>query len=78
MLPHETKVCAVAFQHAHGLLATASQDGVVQLWSPERKQPLRATVRMPAAATKLTWSPDDALLAIGTAKGAVYVLKCEG
>ena len=78
MLPHEAKVCAVAFQHTHGLLATASQDGVVQLWSPERQQPLRATVKMPAAATKFAWSPDDALLAIGSAKGAVYVLKCEG
>ena len=78
MLPHEAKVCAVAFQHAHGLLATASQDGVVQLWSPERKQPLRATVKMPAAATKFAWSPDDALLAIGSARGTVYVLKCEG
>ena len=77
MLPHEAKVCATAFQHTHGLLATASQDGVVQLWSPERKSPLRATVKMPAAATKLVWSSDDALLAIGSAKGAVYVLKCE-
>ena len=77
MLPHDAKVCAVAFQHAHGLLATAARDGVVQLWSPERKQPLRATVKMPAAATKLAWSPDDALLAIGSEKGAVYVLKCE-
>ena len=76
MLPHDAKVCAVAFQHAHGLLATASQDGVVQLWSPERKQPLRATVRMPAAATKLVWSPDDNLLAIGSEKGVVYVLTC--
>ncbi len=77
MLPHEAKVCAVAFQHTHGLLATAAQDGTVQLWSPERAQPLRATVKMPAAATKLAWSPDDALLAIGSAKGAVYVLKCD-
>ncbi len=77
MLPHDAKVCAVAFQHRHGLLATAAQDGVVQLWSPERKQPLRATVKMPAAATKLVWSPDDALLAIGSEKGIVYVLKCE-
>jgi len=77
MLPHDAKVCAVAFQHTHGLLATAAQDGTVQLWSPERAQPLRATVKMPAAATKLAWSPDDALLAIGSAKGAVYVLKCE-
>jgi WD40 repeat protein len=77
MLPHDAPVCAVQFQHAHGLLATGAQDGVVQLWSPERRQPLRATVRMPAAATKLAWSPDDRLLAIGSEKGAVYVLKCE-
>jgi hypothetical protein len=32
---------------------------------------------MPAAATKLAWSPDDRHLAIGSEKGAVYVLKCE-
>lgn len=76
MFPHDAKVCAVAFQHSHGLLATASQDGVVMLWSPERKQPLVATVRMPAPATKLCWAPDDELLAIGSEKGAVYVLKC--
>ena len=75
MLPHEAKICAVAFQNAHGLLATAAQDGVVQLWSPDRKQPLRATVKMPHAASKLAWSPDDTLLAIGSEKGVVYVLK---
>lgn len=78
MLPHDAPVCAVAFQKNHGLLATASSDGVVQLWSPERKQPLRATVKMPAPATKLAWSPDDRHLAIGSEKGAVYVLKTEG
>lgn len=77
MLPHEAPVCAVAFQHAHGLLASASTDGVVMIWSPERKQPLRATVKMPAAATKFAWSPDDCFLAIGSEKGIVYVLKCE-
>ena len=77
MLPHDTRVSAVAFQHAHGLLATASADGTVFLWSPERKQPLRAKVRLPVAATKLAWSPEDALLAIGAQNGAVYVLKCE-
>ena len=77
MLPHEAPVCGVRFQNSHGLLATASQDGVVQLWSPERNQPLRATVRMPSIATKLAWSPDDRYLAIGSEKGNVYVLKCE-
>lgn len=77
MLPHDAKVCAVAFQHTHGLLATASADGVLQLWSPERSQPLRATVKMPSPATKLAWAPDDGLLAVGSEKGVVYVLKCE-
>ena len=77
MLPHAAPVGAVAFQHAHGLLATASLDGVVHLWSPERGKPLRATVKMPTPATKLAWSPDDRLLAIGTEKGAVYVLKSD-
>lgn len=77
MLPHDAPLCAVAFQNTHGLLATAAQDGTVQLWSPERPKPLRATVKMPAAATKLVWSPDDRQLAIGSEKGAVYVLKCE-
>ena len=77
MLPHDAKVCAVAFQHAHGLLATASADGVLQIWSPERPKPLRATVKMPVPATKLAWSPDDRLLAVGSEKGVVYVLKCE-
>jgi len=75
MLPHEAPVCAVKFQNAHGLLATAAQDGTVQLWSPERAKPLRATVKMPSPATKLAWSPDDGYLAIGTEKGHVYVLK---
>lgn len=77
MLPHEAPICAVQFQHAHGLLATASTDGVVHLWSPERRSPLRATVKMPTPATKLAWSPDDRQLAIGSEKGAVYVLRCE-
>jgi WD40 repeat protein len=77
MLPHDAPVCAVKFQNNHGLLATAAKDGLVQLWSPERRQPLRATVKMPSAATKLAWSPDDRHLAIGSEKGVIYVLKCE-
>jgi WD40 repeat protein len=77
MLAHDAPVCGVAFQHGHGLLATAALDGAVMLWSPERRQPLRASVRMPAAASALSWSPDDRLLAIGTEKAMVYVLRCE-
>jgi WD40 repeat protein len=78
MLPHDAPICAVTFQNSHSLLAAASTEGTVQLWSPERRQPLRATVKMPAAATKLSWSPDDRQLAIATAQGHVFVLRCEG
>ncbi|MBL9189722.1 MAG: WD40 repeat domain-containing protein [Opitutaceae bacterium] len=77
MLPHDAPLSAVSFQNTHGLLATASADGHVRLWSVDRRSPLRATVKMPAPATKLAWSPDDRQLAIGSEKGAVYVLKCE-
>ncbi|MDF9832904.1 WD40 repeat protein [Ereboglobus sp. PH5-5] len=77
LLPHPEKVCALAFQRTHGLLASASEDGSVMLWSLDRNQPLRATVKMPSAATKLAWTPDDRFLAIGSKKGAVYVLSVE-
>jgi len=77
MLAHEAPVCALAFQREHGLLATASQDGAVMLWSPERERPLRAAARMPGAAACLAWSPDDRLLAIGSEKAIVYALRCD-
>ena len=69
--------CGLAFQGEHGLLASASEDGSLMLWSPERRQPMRATVKMPTRATCLAWSPDDKLLAIGSEKGIVYTLRCE-
>ena len=78
LLPHGSRVIAVAFQNQHGLLATAGAGGEFNLWSPTRKNPLVAEVKMPAAATRFAWSPDDALLAVGTAKGAVYVFRVEG
>lgn len=75
MLPHEARTCAVAFQNNHGLLATGSGTGDFCLWSPTRKNPMVAEVKMPSAATKFTWSPDDQLLAVGTEKGVVYVFR---
>jgi WD40 repeat protein len=77
MFPHDAAVCAVAFQPQRGLLATASHDGALMLWTPGSSQPLHATVQLPSPATKLAWSPDDRYLAIGSEQGVVYVLKCE-
>jgi WD40 repeat protein len=77
LLPHEARVCAVAFQNDHGLLATAAANGEFCLWSPTRKNPLVAEVKMPAAATKFAWRPDDSLLAVGTEKGSVFVFRTD-
>lgn len=75
LLPHTQRVVAVAFQNSHGLLATGTGDGEFTLWAPARKNPLIAEVKMPSAATKFAWRPDDSLLAVGTAKGQVFVFK---
>ncbi|HEX2861642.1 MAG TPA: WD40 repeat domain-containing protein [Lacunisphaera sp.] len=75
MLPHESRVGAVAFQHAHSLLAAGAANGEFMLWSPSRKNPMVAEVKMPSAATKFVWRGDDTLLAVGTAKGQIFVFK---
>ncbi len=75
LLPHNQRVGAVAFQNAHELLATGDAGGVFTLWAPTRKNPMVAEVTMPAAATKFAWNADDSLLAVGTAKGHVFVFR---
>ncbi len=75
LLPHKAPVRAVAFQNRHSLLATGAADGEFALWGPTRLSPLLVEVRMPAAATRFSWRPDDALLAVGTAQGHVFVFK---
>jgi len=75
LLPHNARVCALAFQHQHGLLAAGAANGEFTLWAPTRKNPMVAEVKMPSAATKFAWRPDDSLLAVGTEKGQVFVFK---
>jgi WD40 repeat protein len=75
LLPHESRVCAVAFQHSHGLLAAGAANGEFTLWSPSRKNPMVAEVKMPSAATRFAWRHDDSLLAVGTEKGQIFVFK---
>ncbi len=75
LLPHDARVCALAFQHSHGLLASGSAKGEFTLWMPTRKNPMVAEVSMPSAATKFAWRGDDSLLAVGTEKGNIFVFK---
>jgi len=75
LLPQGARTTAVAFQHTHGLLATGDAGGAFTLWSPTRKNPLVAEVKMPSPATKFAWRADDSLLATGTEQGGIYVFK---
>ena len=76
-LPQAARTCAVAYQNRHGLLATAAADGVFSLWAPTRKNPLIAEAKMPSPATKLAWSAEDSLLAVGTEKGLIFVFRTD-
>jgi len=77
LLPHGQRITAVAYQHAHSLLATGDASGVFSLWSPLRKNPLFAEVTMPAAAARFAWSADDRRLAVGTEQGHVFVFRTD-
>lgn len=74
-LPQTARTTAVAFQRSHSLLATADGGGVFTLWAPARKNPMVAEVKMPSPATKFAWTADDALLAVGTEQGSVFVFR---
>ena len=62
MLPHESPICAVTFQERPRPARHRGAGRRGQPVEPERKQPLRATVKLPTPATKLAWSPDDQYL----------------
>jgi WD40 repeat protein len=73
-LPHGDRVCAVAFQHTHDLLATAANNGEVGLWRLTNGETRVAAVKLTAPPSHLAWSPADSMLAIGSQKGGVLVL----
>lgn len=74
-LPHRARVCAVAYQNSHSLLASGDQSGVFTLWAPTRKNPMFAEVTMPGAPTRFAWRADDSLLAVGTGQGHIFTFK---
>jgi WD40 repeat protein len=67
---HEEKITALAFSRG-GILASAASDGELRMWLPHIDATSRATFIAPDAVSIMAWSPDDALLAIGTAEGAI-------
>jgi len=63
----------ILFQHRGPLLASGGADGRVFVWDLTKAQRHRQELQPPSAIAALSWSPDDAALAIGAADGSVCV-----
>lgn len=68
---HEDRVSALAFSRA-GILASGTVDGEMGLWLLQQDTTPRAMHAVSGGVAALDWSPDDALLAIGTSGGEIH------
>jgi WD40 repeat protein len=73
---HTDKVTALAFQHVAPVLASAGADGLVALWAPGQQKAALWQERLPSEVSQIAWSPDDRLLAAGTAAGSLAAYSC--
>ncbi len=74
---HKALVSALAYQHRGVYLASGGEDGQVALWQPGKSRGALALATVGAPVSALAWSPDDRLLAVGTAEGRVIVFAPE-
>jgi WD40 repeat protein len=72
---HAEPVSALAFEHAGDRLASGGEDGRCYVWRVGASARPAASFRGAAAVTGVRWSPDDRLLAVGSAAGTVTVLR---
>lgn len=74
---HEDVLTAVAWQHHGYLLASTGADGRLILWQPgNKKAPRIGQFRFESsAASTFAWSPDDRLIAVGSAGGTVAIFR---
>src|SRR5262249_39267620 len=75
--PHKSAVFGVAFSPDGKLLATATKDGFVRLWSAKASQELQTWPAHQEDATTVSFSPDGRYLASGGWDGMVKVWDVE-
>ncbi|MBO0799999.1 MAG: WD40 repeat domain-containing protein [Blastocatellia bacterium] len=74
LVGHEKFLTQLTYQRKGPLLASSSEDGRVVMWNPVKSTKALAGIGANSAIAKIAWSPDDRLLAAGSASGAVFAL----
>jgi WD40 repeat protein len=71
---HDALLTALAYQHRGRLLLSGAQDGLIILWDHTRKMEPLATRNFDAEIAVVAWSPNDAQIAAGSARGHLEML----
>ena len=71
---HEKFLTQLAYQRKGRLLASSGEDGRVVVWNPAKSVMALAGIGSNSPIAKIAWSPDDRLLAAGSASGAIFVV----
>jgi WD40 repeat protein len=74
LVGHEKFLTQLTYQRKGPLLASSSEDGRVLVWNPAKSTKALAGIGANSAIAKIAWSPDDRLMAAGSASGNVFVL----
>lgn len=72
---HVTKLSQLVFQHRNDLLASGDTDGVVMIWNPLKSTQQVAGRYFESTISRLEWSPDNQMLAVGQRAGVVTGLR---
>ena len=75
---HDKLISALAFQNRGDLLASAGEDGRIIIWNPHLNRRGLQGMAANSPITRISWSPNDQLLAVGTASGAILVFASPG
>ena len=74
---HTDLVSALHYQPAGDWLASGSRDGGVAVWSPTQREQLVTAGKISSGVTRVAWSPDGKLLAVGGEAGEVQIVAVE-
>jgi WD40 repeat protein len=73
---HFLNVTALAYQHNNDILVSADEGGLMMFFCPKLSNRSNYIVNVNERITTLSWSPDDKMVAVGTANGGLYMIVC--